>query len=108
VARRGAQRADAGSQHAPIALRVENLNVADMDVYVVGGGVPTRLGTVAGGATTSFAIDPARFPTGDLQLVATAVMGGGDASSGVLHIAGGRRITFVIGARLEDSSAMVR
>ncbi len=91
------------------ALVVQNHNVADLDVFVVGeGGLSTHLGMVPGESTEKFAIDPSLFPTGTLRVVGAPIGGSGVARSGPLLVDAGQTITFTVEPDLAASTATVR
>lgn len=95
-------------QGSGVKLVVQNRYFGDMDVYVVSAGLATRLGTVTGGSTASYTLDPSFFPSTDLRIVATPLGGNGRASSGPVLASPGQTITFTIAPELRQSSVMVQ
>ena len=92
-----------------VMLIVENQNFADVDVYALSSGLPTRIGTVSGGNTTArFALSPTVTNATDFRLVATPIGGNGRASSGVLVASPGRTIKFTISPNLATSHAEIQ
>jgi hypothetical protein len=90
-----------------IGLTVTNQNFADMDVYAVSDGLATRLGTVTGNTTRSFALHGS-MATSDLRIVATPIGGNGRASSGSLIVSPGQTIDFKISPVLRNSTVSIR
>jgi hypothetical protein len=89
-------------------LVVENDNFADVDVYALSAGLPTRIGTVTGNHRASFALSRSLISAPDFRIVATPIGGNGRASSGPLLVSPGQTITFTIGPVLSQSHAMVQ
>jgi hypothetical protein len=89
-------------------LVVKNDNFSDVDVYVVGSGLPTRVGTVTGHSTARFALSPSQISSPDFRVVATPIGGNGRASSGPLIVSPGQTVTFTIGPMLSQSFATVQ
>lgn len=111
-ARSGPVRQSSSGDVAPaaagsITVDVRNDNFADMDVYVVAEGLPTRLGTVTGNSRGSFRLDASFVPTDQLRVVATPIGGNGRASSGTLLVSPGQTVEFRIAPVLRQSSASV-
>jgi hypothetical protein len=99
----------ANRQANDVMLIVENQNFADVDIYALSSGLPTRIGTVSGGNTTArFALSPTVTTAVDFRLVATPIGGNGRASSGPLAASPGRTIKFTIGPSLGTSHAEVQ
>jgi hypothetical protein len=99
---------DVGQQADGATLVVRNDNFADVDVYVVSAGLPTRVGTVTGNSTARFALSPSIIGPGDLRVIATPIGGNGRAYSGPLIVSPGQTIEFTIGPVLRQSNAIVR
>lgn len=101
---------EAGGQLAPensIALRVNNQNFLDMDVYAVSEGLATRLGSVTGNSSRTFVVDPS-LATTDFRIVATPIGGTGRASTGSIMPAAGQTVDFTIGSILRNSTVFIR
>lgn len=90
-----------------VGLRVQNNNFLDVDVYAVSQGVPTRIGTVTGNSTKSFAIDGS-LVTQDFRVIATPIGGSGQASTGAIIVAPGQTIEFTVGSTLRNSTVSIR
>lgn len=91
-----------------VSLVVRNDNFHDVDVFAIADGQRTRLGMVTGNKTARFRLDPALFPTGQVQIVATPVGAKGVASSGPVNVTPGQTVQFTIAPRLEQSTVQVR
>jgi hypothetical protein len=100
--------ADRAAKPGTVAVHVINNNFADMDVYAVSEGLPTRLGTVTGNSNDTFYLDPSFFPTSTLRIVATPIGGNGRASSGQISVSPGQTIDFTIAPVMSQSSVMIR
>ena len=92
---------------ASIGLSVTNQNFLDMDVYAVSDGLATRLGTVNGNNTRTFALHPS-LASRDLRIVATPIGGNGRASTGEVLVSPGQTIEFRIGSILRNSTVSIR
>jgi hypothetical protein len=90
-----------------VGLHVQNNNFLDMDVFAVGGGLSTRLGTVTGGSSGDFVINANQAATG-LRIVATPIGGPGRATTGSLSVGTGETIYFTVGSVLANSSVSIR
>jgi hypothetical protein len=88
-------------------LEVRNQNYADMDVYAYSGGLATRIGTVVGSSTQSFALKETLLGAGDFRIIATPIGGNGRASTGNLSVSPGQTIHFTIGITLRQSFTTV-
>jgi len=89
-------------------LVVRNDNFADMNVYVLRGGVALqRLGMVTGGTSAAFPLPGSLFPNGTLQLVGRLIGGGGTVRSDAV-LAPGQTVTFMVQPNLAASAAFVR
>lgn len=91
-----------------VAIQVRNEYGAEMEVYVIAEGLPTRLGSVASGANIVFTLDRSFVPSSDLRIVAAPLGGNGRASSGPLSVSSGQVVQFTISSLLRASSATVR
>lgn len=92
-----------------VMLVVENQNFADVDIYALSSGLPTRIGTVSGGNSTArFVLRPTVFNASDFRLVATPIGGNGRASSGPLVVSPGSTVKFTIMPNLATSHAEVQ
>ena len=89
-------------------LVVQNQNFADIDVFAVGDGLATRVGTVTGNSTTRFAISESLRSSQQLRIVGTPIGGNGRATTGPIQVQGGETITFVISPTLRGSSVTIR
>jgi hypothetical protein len=101
---------EAGGELAPansIGLVVKNQNFYDMDVYAVSQGLATRVGTVTGNSSRTFALHPS-LSAQDLRIVATPIGGNGRASSGNVQVGPGQTIEFTIGSTLAHSTVIIR
>jgi hypothetical protein len=99
---------DVASVDDAVRLRVTNNNFADMDVFVIQGGMQMRLGFVPGESAVSFALPHAVRSGAPVRIVAVPIGGQGFASSDPLTIFGGETVTFTIQPELALSFAMVR
>lgn len=91
-----------------VTLRVQNDNVSDVVIYLVGHGARQRVGLVNAASSATFELDVSRFPTGGAQFIADPVGGFGTGDSGSLTVSGGSEILFTIRPVISQSSAMVR
>lgn len=91
-----------------VGLVVKNDNYADMDVYAVSDGLPTRIGTVSGLTTRSFWINDSFTKGTDFRIVATPIGGNGRASTGAISVAAGQTIFFTIHTTLRASTVSIR
>ncbi len=95
-------------QDGSVGLLVENQNFADMDVYLVTGGMARRVGTVTGNSNSQFRLDRSFFPTSQLSVIATPIGGHGIATTGRLSVAPGQQIDFTIAPMLQHSFGWVQ
>lgn len=95
-------------QSDAVRLVVRNNNFADMDIWAVGDGLPTRIGTVTGNSSGSFALNSSLYSATDFRVVATPIGGNGRAGSGPLVVRNGQTIEFTINPQLRLSTAMIR
>jgi hypothetical protein len=87
---------------------VRNDNFADMNVYVLRGGVVyQRLGMVTGGSVAKFPISSSVFPDGMLQLMGRLI-GGGAVRPDAILVTPGQTVTFMVQPHLAASMAIVR
>jgi hypothetical protein len=98
----------AGTQQNGVDLVVRNDNFADMDLYAVADGLPTRIGTVTGNSTQRFELSESMYRSTDLRIVGTPIGGNGRASSGPIQVGAGQTIYFSIAPVLRQSSVSVR
>jgi hypothetical protein len=98
----------AGQEQDAVGLVVRNDNFADVDVYAIADGLPTRIGTVTGNSTARFDLSSSLYHATDLHIVGTPIGGNGRASSGPLQVGPGQTIMFTIAPVLRQSSASVR
>jgi hypothetical protein len=91
----------------PIPVHVRNENFLDMNVAVVVGGQPRRLGTVAGNSTANFTINWSVANGQTIVLTASPIGGRGSASSGQLNVGVGQVVDFKIASVLRQSVASV-
>jgi uncharacterized lipoprotein len=99
---------NAAPARAAVRLHVENNNYADMNIFVVDGGMHIRVGLVPGHSTADL---PLRrpVPTGlPVRIVGVAIGGGGTATSDPLTLFGGESVTFMVQPQLTMSFATVR
>jgi hypothetical protein len=90
-------------------LRVENNTDADMNIFVLSGGVRTSIGFVAGGSAEGFELGGLVDQTGaPLRIFARPVGGKGLARSDPLTARVGQTVTFTIQPDLVASFATVR
>lgn len=97
-----------GAQQNPVGLVVQNNNFADVDVYAVADGLPTRVGTVTGNSTQRFELGESMYQASDLRIVATPIGGNGRASTGPVQVARGQTIFFNIAPVMRQSSVSIR
>jgi hypothetical protein len=97
-----------GTQNAPVTLVVNNQNFNDVDVYAVGDGLPTRVGTVTGNTQASFALNQSFIGATDFRVVATPIGGNGRASTGQINISPGQTVYFTVAPVLRQSSVSIR
>lgn len=109
---RGATVSEGGDVDLPsndvAALTVDNQYKNDVDVYAVYDGTSTRLGNVVAHDKGTFPLSPSRYVTGDLQIVARPIGGGGLARSGPVMVSRGSEIAFTIAPVLGQSYVIVR
>ena len=87
-----------------VTVRVDNAYSNFVDVYAVGNGIVSRLGTVNVGGPTVFRLRLGSFPPGQqIQLVAVPLAGRGRATSGPLSIEAGEVIDFRVDPLLNGS-----
>ncbi|MEP6622534.1 MAG: hypothetical protein ABJE47_24645 [bacterium] len=91
-----------------IGLVVKNDNYADMDVYAVSDGLPTRVGTVTGLSSKSFYFSDSFTKGTDFRVVATPIGGNGRASTGPIQAGAGQTIYFTINTVLRTSTVSIR
>jgi hypothetical protein len=108
VSCRSANAYDVNQQGTGVVLVVQNQNFADVDVYAIGAGLPTRVGSVTGNSSQSFKLSESMYRFGDFRIVATPIGGNGRASTGTLSIAPGQTIYFTIAASMNQSTVSVR
>ena len=96
------------AQPGGASLVVRNDNFSDMDLYAVSSGLATRIGTVSGLSTQSFALSSTMINGSDFRVVATPIGGNGRASTGPIIVGSGSTVTFRIASVLNQSSASVR
>jgi hypothetical protein len=103
---------DTTSEIAPVGdavrLRVTNNNFADMNIFVIDGGMRTRVGFVQGESTADLPLGRWYRPGTPMRLVATPVGGAGVAASDPMTLFGGETVTFTIQPDLVTSYASVR
>lgn len=100
--------AEAEAASEAVSLTVNNDAVSAMNVYVVSsGGSSSRVGSVSGGSSATFKLDPSYFPNGQIVVIARPTAGQGEASSGPLLVARGKRVTFTVRSDLRNSTATV-
>jgi hypothetical protein len=92
---------------AAVGLHVRNENFFDMDVFSVSDGFSRRLGTVGGGSSRNFIIDPGPAAQ-DFRIVASPIGANGRASTGSISVAPGQTIDFTIGSVLRNSTVFIR
>lgn len=98
----------ANRQSNDATLIVENQNFYDVDVYALSSGLPTRIGTVSGNSSLSFALRSTVFTATDFRLVATPIGGNGRGSSGLLSVSAGQTVKFTIAPVLNQSFAQIQ
>ncbi|HXT18247.1 MAG TPA: hypothetical protein VN706_21630 [Gemmatimonadaceae bacterium] len=92
---------------APIAVKVQNQNFNDVDVFAVSGGMARRLRTVTGVSSGMFSLD-ASYAARSLYIVASPIGGFGRASSGQLNVSAGDTVEFRVGPKLANSGVLIR
>lgn len=95
-------------QSRQVRILVRNNNFADMAVWAVGNGVPSRIGTVNGNSTGKFALNPSLYSATDFRVDATPIGGFGRASSGSLVVLRGQVIIFTIEPDLGLSHGIIQ
>lgn len=88
-----------------VSVVVENQNFSDVTIYSVRQGTRARVGWVPGNSTGRFTVSAAQFPTGELNLVALPLTGGGAAYSGPVLVGGGQTVYFTVASQLRASFA---
>lgn len=88
-------------------LVVENQNFADVDVYALSAGLPTRIGTVPGNTTLRFALSSTVIAASDFRLIATPIGGNGRGVSNILVVSPGQTIKFTVAPVLNQSFAQI-
>ena len=91
-----------------VGLVVKNDNYADMDVYAVSDGLPTRVGTVTGLSSKTFSVNDSFTKGTDFRIVATPIGGNGRASTGPIVAGAGQTIYFTINTTLRTSTVSIR
>lgn len=85
-------------------VRVTNDYQLSMSVYAVGNNqVVTKLGTVGGGMSDAFSINPGLMRLGMLQIIAQPTGGGRVVSTGPLALEPGNVVEFNIGSHLSNT-----
>jgi hypothetical protein len=109
---RATRSADIASEIAPVGsavrLHVNNNHFADMNVFVIDGGMRTRVGFVPGESAADLPLDRWYRPGTPMRLVASPIGGGGVAASDPVTLFGGETVTFTIQPDLVTSYASVR
>jgi hypothetical protein len=92
----------------PIAVEVENHGWNDAAIYVVSGGVMTRVGTVTGVSSRTFMVPSERVrATGDFRLIAHPIGGTGGLSTEQLLVRPGQLVRWTLEQHLPNSSVGV-
>jgi hypothetical protein len=91
----------------PIPVHVRNENYLDMNVFVVAGGMPRRLGQVTGNSAADFTIAWSVAYGQPISLTAVPIGGMGSVNSGALSVGPGQVVDFKIGSVLRQSMATV-
>jgi hypothetical protein len=97
-----------GTQQNGVDLVVRNDNFADMDLYAIADGLPTRIGTVTGNSSQRFELSESMYRSTDLRIVGTPIGGNGRASTGPIQVGAGQTIYFSIAPTLRQSTVSVR
>jgi hypothetical protein len=90
-----------------VTLVVQNENYLDMYIYIVAGGLTTRIGRVGGSATGRFELSEGFYNASDFRIEAAPVAGTGRATTGPLNVASGLTVQFTIAPNLRASSVIV-
>lgn len=105
---RSASPYEVGQSSNTAVLVVNNQNFNDVDVYAVGGGLATRIGTVPGNSSARFGLSDALYTASDFRIVATPIGGNGRASTGTINVSSGQTIEFTVAPVLRMSSVLLR
>jgi hypothetical protein len=97
----------ADPQAHSVGVVVKNNNFYDMDVYAVGDGVASRIGSVSGLSSARFSVDESFFSASDVRIVATPIGGNGRASTGPLNVRPGETIYFNVNTNLRTSTMSI-
>lgn len=90
-------------------VSVENHNYLDVAVYASHpGGQRSRVGTVTGVSTATFALPRDVVSYGSVLLVAVPIGGFGSARSGQVSVAAGDTVVFTVEQRLALSTVTIR
>lgn len=96
-ARRSFKGGGAPAQQERTTVRVQNQNFLDMNVYVLRGGVRSRLGTATGNSTAVFTIPPSFVQTlTQLRFLADPIGGRGAPVSEEITVSPGDEVTLTI------------
>lgn len=90
-----------------VALVVKNESISHMDIYVVGDGIGTRIGTVSGVTTKSFVIERSFLAANDFRIVGTPIGASASASTGRIVVKQGETILFTIKTTLRASTVSI-
>ena len=94
--------------NTPISLSVTNDNPQDVTVYVSGGQDRVRLGLVTTGQTQTFTIPTSvARPGSDFQVLVHPIGGGGDFTTGRMHVSPGDNVEVRVAASMSQTSFMV-
>jgi uncharacterized lipoprotein len=108
ASRSAAAAGNAAPARAGVRVHVENNNYADMNIFVVDGGMRMRVGFVPGHSTADLQLRRP-VPTGlPMRIIGVPIGGGGVATSEPLTLFGGESVTFMVQPQLAMSFAMVR
>jgi hypothetical protein len=92
----------------PIAVEVDNHGWHDAAIYVVSGGVMTRVGTVTGVSSRTFIVPSERVrATGDFRLIAHPIGTTGGLSTEQLLVRPGQLVRWTLEQHLPNSSVGV-
>lgn len=97
-----------GQDAEAVGLMVQNDNYADIEIYAVGSGLATRVGTVSGRSTVRFDLSPSLYNTPDFRVVGAPIGGNGRASTGSIAVHRGNTIYFTIAPTFAASTVSIR
>lgn len=93
---------------APIRIEVQNNHALPVEIFVEGGGIHHRLGTVHPGMSATFQLPPAMIGNGSVEFLAVSSANRQPNRTGPILLSPGAVVDYVIGQVLFNSTATVR